>query len=167
METKKPKLIIVEGIDRVGKTTLCSRLSERYGIKHYHDSYKQPYDKDYNNRIIDMKFNTMIQMMLFYNEDLIVDRFHMSEYVYDRVRGLKFQNYKTIESYLTSLFDCILILVNSEHIERSIEEHGDDLLLHDKLFKEMYAQSTIQKKIWTSYSHFSDTELVVYNMLAL
>lgn len=167
MENRKPKLIIVEGIDRVGKTTICNRLSKRFGIKHYHDSYKQPYDREYTNRVIDMKFNTMIQMMLFYNEDIIVDRFHMSEYVYDRVRGLKFLEYDMVEAYITSLFDCILILVNSEKIERSIEEHGDDLLKHDKYFKELFERSTIKNKIQTSYSHFSDTEEVVYKLLVM
>jgi thymidylate kinase len=145
-------IIIVEGIDRVGKTTLCNKLSKELGIKifkdnpvHYSSGLKEVYTE---------KVKTLVNMQECFNNDFISDRLHLTEYVY----GFCEREYCNMEMFNVdeqlSKMDCILILVTPVYIERSSKEHGKDLKLHSILMDTFYRRSKIKNKFRIMYEDF-------------
>lgn len=147
----KNKIIIIEGIDRVGKTTLATKIKEHLGCKSFKDNYAVDFNK-ISNEAIETKFAMLLQTLPLIG-GVVVDRFHMTEYVYNKFRGKEFPMYEEIDKQLADL-DVILILVYSEDIKRSSEEHGSDLSLHEKEFMELFFKSKIKQKCFIKYSDF-------------
>lgn len=77
-------LVIVEGIDRVGKTTLCEELAKR-GFTYFKDSFITE-DMAQNNRDFSYgKLDTTVNLLKkLYDDDhnIVVDRFFLTEYAY-------------------------------------------------------------------------------------
>lgn len=139
------KLIIVEGIDRVGKTTLCNKLSTELNIPIFKDNCTY---EGYNDKRVNYeKMNTIVNMLEQLEvQDFISDRLHLTEMVY----GAFDREYdssdliKSIDKRLSKL-DVLLILVKPTSIEKSSKEHGGDLRRHERLFKILYDCSTLDK----------------------
>ena len=80
-------LIIVEGIDRVGKTTLCNMLKDKLGFKIYkHKNNNFNYSKMDN----DNETDKMLQLLDLYEQigsdvNIVFDRFHWSDFVYGKI----------------------------------------------------------------------------------
>lgn len=162
-------IYIIEGIDRVGKSTLALQLQKRTGAAIYHDKHKPMYitmnsDDDYIgiveecmvNDTIGTKFATIINFLkLFDNakQDLIIDRLHLTERVYNNHRGLKFNNYDLID-YAISQLNTLLILVLPMDINESSRQHGSDLTMHNRNFIKLYNDSVIKNKDITLYAEF-------------
>lgn len=68
-------LIICEGVDNTGKTTLCNKLVEAFNLEYKHNSKPQtdnPF-QEYDDMIADIKVDT------------VIDRAYLSEYVYSKL----------------------------------------------------------------------------------
>ncbi len=155
-------LVIVEGVDRVGKTTLCEKISKQTGIPIFKDEYKDGY-KDFIKykpivveKMIELKYQMLLQMLQFI-PDLIIDRFHLTEFVYNHFsRGIYTNYFFYIDEALSKLPGSKLILVESLDIYASSEEHGGELANHEKMFRCLYSLSKIPRKAITNYKHIQD-----------
>lgn len=83
-------VIIIEGLDRTGKTTLANKLSERFNIP----IYKKDREEDLGNSLEEdelINLGDSIATIKLFNSELfkgrhvILDRFHWSEYVFNIV----------------------------------------------------------------------------------
>lgn len=148
-------IIVVEGIDRVGKTTLVNKI-ESLGFRTYKHNDKS---KDYSKMTDDGETDTMLAMLwllkLYPENNIIFDRFHISNTAYGILnrnydKEKAFQNNKKIDKMLADL-NAVLVYVEPADLERSNKEHGKDqsecLALTIKLFN----NSAIPNKIICNY----------------
>lgn len=152
-------IIVVDGIDRVGKTTLCNELSKMLGYKVFkHDGSEFDYSLMDNENETD-KMSQLIDMLSITDGDIIFDRFHLSEFAYgltDRnyILGRAFANLKLIDGKLADM-NSLLIKVNPVDIDRSSMEHGRDLSLYQSMIDVAYNASTMHK-CECDYKQFTD-----------
>lgn len=145
-------IIIVEGIDRVGKTTLVNRIH----METNYPVYRHVGDRDFTkvqNEVETDKFLQLIEMCKITHSTVIFDRFHWSDFVYGSVQRhydftTALKNKDKIESVLKEQ-GAIIILVCPTDIERSSYEHGIDLHRHEHLFQFAFSESKIDKFICT------------------
>lgn len=147
-------VIIIEGVDRVGKTTLALKLKEKLNCEIYHDKAKKNHDV-FNSEEVDSKFRNHIRNIKSSKESIIYDRFHLSELVYDSMRGQKFNLYNKVDREL-NYEQAILILVISEDINESSRQHGSFLGQHELAFVKSFFESKIQRKILIQYNRFDE-----------
>lgn len=156
MKNKNP-IIIVEGIDRVGKTTLCNMLSEATGFPIYkYDESVVSYDKMDNDNETD-KMRQLIKLHELTNAGgVIFDRFHMSDFVYG-ILNRKYctlharDNLLLIDSDLSAT-EAIVILVDPVDIKYSSDMHGSDLSMHCLFFSYAFLKSKCCT-LATDYNH--------------
>lgn len=140
-------IVVIEGIDRVGKTTLCNKLQE-IGCKVFKDDLLeclQTHNADEKAIMATSSMNTLVNFAkLFKNEIIILDRFHATELVYSVV-DRKVNNYSAmtrflaIESELKKLEnDYLYVFVEPTDIEWSSQKHGKDLSFHETFFEVIY-----------------------------
>ena len=143
-------IVIVEGIDRVGKSTLVDRIHRNINFPVYnHVSIgSRNFDVIKNAEETD-KFLQVIEVCNLSHANIIFDRFYMSDFVYgciqrhyDFTEALK--NKDEIEMRLRKL-DALLILVKPVNIEESSLQHGRDLSRHKRLFDFLYEESKLLK----------------------
>lgn len=168
------KVVVIEGIDRVGKTTLANIIKEKYGAIVLKDKMKNGmsinevfnkakkrfglfYGKSFLENIIEEKLNTtlnVIDSMKELDDIIVIDRFHISEYVYGTVeRSCDSEiSFRNIDDRLKSM-DALLIYVRPTDVDKSSEEHGKDLMLHDFFMEETFKSSNMNK-IACSYDDF-------------
>lgn len=149
---KKPNIIIVEGIDRVGKTTLVNKISEKFGYKILPSI--QPISKVERTprREIDIMLAQLSVFQILKNDYIIVDRFYLSEFVY----GLYDRGYTSLEALVIGEklkeLNSLMVLVRPTDIKKSSEEHGSDLTEHSELFNHMFEISEFENKACCNYS---------------
>ena len=147
-------MIIVEGIDRVGKTTVAKKISEALNIKIFNNPYM-------NQKWIDIKendgkvkvkkagpwnmfanverMNVLLSFIEQFDcENFVADRFHLSEYVY----GIYDRSYMNLDAFLQiderlAKLGAIIIYVKPKDIKWSSEQHGSDLSEHFQTFERM------------------------------
>lgn len=150
-------MIIVEGIDRVGKTTLVNLLREKTSLPVLADNYIYDCTGMRSDSRVNMeKIQTIINMARDINGDFIVDRLHWSEYVYG-VLDRKYDFWKEIkllEKQLVEL-DAKIILVAPTDVKESSKQHGKDLSQHDKFFEDLF-ENTKLKKFRCTYDELED-----------
>lgn len=136
-------IIIVEGIDRVGKTTLCNMIEEQTGIKVFkNESF---YGKRLGAETEIELMNELVNFIDCVNCDIVLDRFHLSEYVYGVCnRGYNNLDVMEIDEALSKK-DCILIYVRPTDLNVSSMMHGESLSSHNVLFECVYNTSKIKK----------------------
>lgn len=150
-------LVIVEGIDRVGKTTLCNEINKETNFKIFkYNSLIE--NKDKTNKYETDKLLLTLEVCKISNPYIIFDRFHLTDFVY----GVLQRNYKLKEAYenfeilekALEKFDnkVVLILVEPVDVERSSKEHGSDLRKHAQLFEALFNESKIKNKIKCNYN---------------
>lgn len=152
-------IVIVEGIDRVGKTTLCKML-EQAGFLYFKDEWilknevKLSQVKYYSVG----KLDTTVSMLKQFHANgvnIVVDRLHITEWVYSKYsRGYDpdLIHMNTIDRALDAL-DATLVYVMPESITKSSDEHGSDLSPHEAEFYRIAASSAIKRKIMAKYSN--------------
>lgn len=154
-------IVIVEGIDRVGKTTLCNMLKDKLGFK----IYKHKNDNfNYSKMDNDNETDKMLQLLDLYEQigsdvNIVFDRFHWSDFVYgkierkyDEVKAIN--NLKIIEKKLKEV-NAIIIFVEPTNINRSSNEHGKSLLLYNYEMEGCFERSDLSK-IKTNYNDLND-----------
>lgn len=161
-------IIIVEGIDRVGKTTLCNKLSEELNIPIYkHSQNFIDYSSMDNTRETE-KMICMLDICKAADMNIIFDRFHFSDYVYgiierkyDRVLATK--NLLMIDSVLARM-NAIMIIMQPTDLASSSEQHGKDLTPYFELMAKAHAISSTF--IYTcDYNHIDDMVKEVKELL--
>lgn len=131
-------IVIVEGIDRVGKTTLCNKLHEETYFPIYKHKHKEfNYSKMDNLNETD-KMLQLLDLCNILHGNIIFDRFHWSDLVYgilDRNYNipLAYDNFHKIDQ---RLINAIIIYVMPTDIEKSSIEHGKDLTKYNQLMEE-------------------------------
>ena len=131
--------ILIEGIDRVGKTTLANKLSESFNIPVFHDVNVFPFEREI---CIEKMWTLLEAIKSFSVQDLIIDRFHASEYAYGLNRGVTANT-----DFLFQLDEIInqmefkVIHVKPTDIKKSSEKHGWDLTNHEKAFQDFWLVS--------------------------
>ena len=143
-------IIIVEGISRVGKTTLCKKLHITKNIPIYkHNTHIIDYSNMQDNIEVE-KMMCMIDVYRTIPSNIIFDRFHFSNTVY----GILLRNYNKqnalnnitkIEQYLKTAGRTILIKVSPTNIQESSKQYGKDLELFEILMQELYNNSILEK----------------------
>lgn len=135
-------VIIIEGLDRTGKTTLANKLSERFNIPIYKKDREELGNTFFDDELINLGDSVatikLFNSELFKGRHVILDRFHWSEYVFNIVdRGghleekyLDFvceemnknaQNYIIIHMHPTNLLRCVNYDEEGRGIERFAE----------------------------------------------
>lgn len=124
-------LLIVEGIDRVGKSTMCKELSKQFGgIPVYEEIRFDNSIKDSDNETD--KILSMLNILKHVGGDLIFDRLHLTDFAY----GIEKRKYKRekaknnllkIDEFIQENFKSITVIVNPISIEKSSNEHGENL----------------------------------------
>ena len=139
-------IIIVEGIDRVGKTTLCNKISEETKIPVHKYNGIIPYDEMKNKQETD-KTLMLIQTVEELKADLIIDRSYLTDCVYGIVeRGYKvgkaLKNVRLINKRLQQYADkgnsVFVFLMQPTSLEESSKEHGADLSYYSRMFNEIW-----------------------------
>jgi len=153
-------IVIVEGIDRVGKTTLINKIVKELGFIKYEGIEK--YDKiNSKNFYLTQRIETeklfaatsVLKAIDKMKGNIIIDRFHVSEYVYGLCeRGYFNSECFEVDDILGSL-NTTLILVRPKDIKQSIKEHGKDLYRHSLLFENFCQETSIKHKIICNYDN--------------
>lgn len=149
-------VIILEGIDRVGKTTLANKIKEVFNGEIFKAQRVEiPYASLDENNALSYGY-CMGQVQLFnqtYANDkerhIIIDRFHWTEYVYTKLqRDITLDDwyYKNIErEMLRNKKGYFIIQMMPIDINVCSRMHGSDLSRHQKLFNEVYKDSELLK----------------------
>lgn len=144
-------VVIVEGIDRVGKTTLALLLEKEHNAKIFKDATLSGV---LERETVNEKIHTTLNMLTLWpkNDIIIIDRFHLSEIVYGVVdRGYLNEYMLEIDERLSKI-DAKLILTNPTDVEWSSKQHGSDLSQHDRLFRSCFRSSKIKQKYECDYN---------------
>ena len=149
-------LIIVEGIDRVGKTTLCEIISKSFGIKIFkHNSDMFKLNKMDNDNETD-KAIKIYEICKLLNGNLLLDRSYWSDFVYGVLERNycipdALENLKKIESIYKD--KAVIIYVKPVDLKFSSKLHGADLTKYNDLF-ESVRKGTKCKVIDCTYVSF-------------
>lgn len=143
-------VIIIEGIDRVGKTTLANMISKKYHIPIFKQERIEKgslvalgnVGNYYENYI---RAKSLVE---FWNsdsfvQDIIIDRFHWTEAVYSWVdrharvpAELMLYTDDSVQRLMSKKRDkYIIIYVRPTDIEWSSQQHGKYLYRHDDMFE--------------------------------
>lgn len=174
------KVIIVEGIDRVGKTTLINKLKEKANFVQY--SYKNYFDTTKKEKVrnadpeLTKKLETRelisclswLEALKDTNINIVIDRLYFSEYAY----GLVYRGYTNticaeIDNKIKELgIDLLTVFVNPTNIEESMRQHGDrELLLVQDVFDSL-KKLTVNKCLICDYNKIDATiAYIVKNFL--
>ena len=166
-------IIIVEGIDRVGKTTLCNKLSEELNIPIFKKDRTNCKISTCQRDDILVNFGNAYGLvdawhMLPDDVHLIVDRFYWTEYVYTKLQRyptISNELLKSIEDHMFEYNDkFITIYVKPTNISWSSSMHGSDLSSHLSLFDDIFEQSKL-RKLCTNYHSLDNTFYEIRSMI--
>lgn len=158
-------IVIVEGIDRVGKTTLVNRIKKATGFAVYHNNTDFRLDRMDNDNETD-KMLKMLQVYDIGKPGIIFDRFHWTDFVYGCLqRDYSFtkalENKDKIEAVLR-MQKAVIVLVKPTDIGESSLQHGRDLLRHERLFEFLFDESKLNK-ISCTYNTIGDAQKWVHD----
>ena len=148
-------IVIVEGIDRVGKSTFCKMLQEKgYKLldsKIHTDQFEvgaEIYDRLQEERTV---AQAQLLSLLDKSEKIVIDRFHLSQAVYGLYeRGrTTWPHMQLLEEFIAN--NAILVYIKPTDILQSSARHGKSLIAHAEYFDTLYDISSLQKLCGTYY----------------
>ena len=163
-------VIIIEGIDRVGKTTLANKISKELNVPIYKQdriggnfvnlSKSRSGNVFATNNILGnyVRAKTLVDFWSWpgFTQNIIMDRFHWTEAVYslvDRDCLSQYENMKLIERDMLEHKDkYIIIYVVPTDIKWSSRQHGSDLTRHNEEFVKLYNESKLNKCMCTLFT---------------
>lgn len=152
-------VIVVEGIDRVGKTTLCKRLSTRTGYKILKKEREFVSGIDKNQDAYINYGNAMGIAQLVNNglaDNFIIDRFNWTEAVYgyiDRKNISSFYLMDKVGTVIRSVKDkWIFVYVEPTDLKMSSIQHGSDLKSHLIMYEDIVMKSYLQHLLKCNYN---------------
>lgn len=147
-------IVIVEGIDRVGKTTLCEKLQERgfIALKDSLEIFEHMTHESkarYSLGKIDTTFRFLEQMEQ-QGLDVVIDRLHLTEVVYGKCDRSGHTREHEIEVLEAEFFDkmgakALLVLVEPTNQEEANERAEKNLSKHADVFKSLFRTSKLLK----------------------
>ena len=156
-------IVILEGLERTGKSTIAEILENNFGFIRF---------KDHNHlRLMDIssianRLDSTLSMLVSLDKagkNIVLDRFHISELIYgtnDRgYRDYDFEHIYYIDEVLSHLNTKLYLLernVNNEYVEafpRKVNESG--LLEYQKKFRYAFDKSYIENKCIYNTSEMS------------
>lgn len=147
---------IVEGIDRVGKTTFCEKFSNIMNIPVFKPGIiKTSNEEDAKlanygscKMLVDMVINLDVG-------DFIIDRFHWTEFVYGMVERVYINsNVLDLEEVMAQHPDKFkVIYIVPTDLNRSSTEHGESLEFHNDMFEWIYNRTKLPV-LKTTYDGF-------------
>lgn len=149
-------LIIVEGIDRVGKTTLVNKLSSELNAITIKDEWLC-FDR-VSEHVASEKLETMMSVLKSLDESnhdmtIVLDRFHITEYAYGLIeRGYANKRSLEIDKMLANFKNAILVYVRPVDIYMSSAMHGKSLKKNEDLMSALVELSEINKKVKCSWN---------------
>ena len=165
-------IVIVEGIDRVGKTTLCEKLQER-GFVLLKDGGLEMFSEDKrevqaNASIakIDSTFR-FIEQMDKQGTNVVVDRLHLTEIVYAKCEKGRVVYDEDVLALEQEFFNnvgsrALLVLVEPTNAEEAFERSGTNQKKHIELFKSYYRTSPLMK-LRTNFNELDDVVNKIFN----
>lgn len=163
-------VIIIEGIDRVGKTTLANKISEEFDVPIYKQdriggnfvnlSRSRSGNISAYINILDnyVRAKTLVDFWNWsgFTQNIIMDRFHWTEAVYslvDRDCLLQYENMKLIEKSMLEHKDKYMVIyIAPTDIKWSSRQHGKDLARHNEEFNRLYKDSKLNKYMCSLFS---------------
>lgn len=167
-------IIIVEGIDRVGKTTLVNKLSEALDIPIIKQT-RIGGNKTSAEDIVSVNYGRAAGLVDFWNNkvfntDIILDRFFWTEAVYnkcDRHIDRSIATAKGLDDVMQIVKEkYLVILVDPTDIKWSSEKHGKDLTNHQHWFNKLFNMSGLNK-LRCDFNSLDDTVNEVKKILRL
>lgn len=150
-------ILIVEGIDRVGKTTLCKRL-EKLGFLYLKDAWHVSGELDAHEIPVYSigKLDTTVEMLKLLNNqgiNVVMDRCHLTEWVYGKYSR---DNYVRVDllykiDRLLADIGCSLAYVYPNDIQKSNEEAGVDQTYHEEYFRILANNTYIKNRYFVSF----------------
>lgn len=165
----KQKIIIVEGADKIGKSTLCGTLKTHLDI----NIYKRPSDEFDFTRLhcggVALETCKLLSHLRKTGASIIFDRLHLSEYVYGKIdrNYNEWDNicwFNAMEDFMQGL-DVTLILGRPCDLSFSNAAHGSDITPYDKCFVDIYKRSRIKKKIEYHWDKFQDEYPIIRRLI--
>lgn len=162
-------IIIVEGIDRVGKTTLCNKLKEEFGLPILHHESIISTNKKDNENETDKTLLTL-EICNITNSSMIFDRLHLSDFIYGTIErkynvDLAIDYFKMIDSIVSEMEDTFLIYVLPTDIEESSKQHGKNLKVYNDQFYDLFTKSKIKNKWRCTYNTMDEAILFIKSTL--
>lgn len=187
-------VIIIEGIDRVGKTTLSEMIEDRY--RDFMDFIRFRDDTRYihnhlNREVNTEKINTLQNLLeVGLVDNVILDRYHITEFVYGAIeRSYKNMDMYDIDKRLAEMDkkdtsseeeidpgmsfdghvqnDVVLIYMVPTDIKMSSEEHGYNLERHLQWYNDFYRNTLIKNKIKVDYETMGEALDFIDNLLGI
>lgn len=159
-------IIIVEGIDRVGKTTLCNMLNEKLGIAVFKDDICESMKKkDAETKSIAAlnAMKSIVNVCSSLKANLVIDRFHATEAVYGCInRGINkytstarfIETQIKIEEAMNGEF--LYVFVKPIDLKMSEEKHGESLSKHEEMFEMLYCLIPENNRISVDFNSLDD-----------
>lgn len=147
--------IIIEGVDKNGKTSLANYLSNKYGIEVV--KFSQPKGDPYNE---------YMNFLLNRKEPAILDRFYLGELVYGPVKrgkaGLNEWQVRNIELLLRARFALpIYCETNEKVVEKNFIQDKEEFTKIQELpkLKQYYERAIFKSRlIWKDFDYLKDRE---------
>jgi thymidylate kinase len=158
-------IVILEGIDRVGKTTIAESLRDNLGFEIFKKERTEIkgvpnlIDESVAEGIIN--YGNALGLVDMFNWDgfdknIVVDRFHWTEAIYSRIDRKQFQPMKYMGYVELKMLEkkekYLMVYVRPTDINYSSRMHGSDLSKHLEEFERLYAHSSLPKYMTTFYS---------------
>lgn len=150
-------IIIVEGTDGTGKSTLCKKISQHYDIKYFKEtlSYEERLSPEYDGFTHYFK---LVNMIYHSKEKMVCDRLHLGEFVNpiiykDGRKPLTIKEISEIEFPIQDESILISTTSNNNFIRNSLTSRGDDVAKIENidymkfLYEHVTELSTIKNKI--------------------
>lgn len=151
-------IIIVEGIDRVGKTTLCDMIEKQLGMR----VYKKEREGGNENTSLPaniLNFGNATGHLSFWKSDVckdmnfVVDRFQWTEMVYSKILRKTPNGFMNIiNSQLEKMDNVVMVLVKPVDLEWSSKKHGSDLSEYDEMFNDLFSEYEGNKLLASFYN---------------
>lgn len=152
-------IAIVEGIDRVGKSTLCEKLMKA-GFICLKDFENIKVDSIFRPIYLLAKTDTTISYLYMLDRqdiNVVVDRLHLSEYVYGSIERTTSKDTIMEFDRMLAKMNTALILVKPIDVKWSSEKAEKDLSQYDILFNKVFAESKIKNKFETNFKMLDST----------
>lgn len=157
-------IVIVEGIDRVGKTTFCKKL-EQLGFFYFKDSWMLQDAVESNEIPLYSigKLDTTLKFLKRMDDkglNVVVDRCYLTEWVYGKYTrhgNTRIDLLKKLEWMFATLLHSALVYVYPEDIKKSNNEAGIDQTEHEACFELLVDSTPISYKYYTRYHDIDST----------
>lgn len=136
-------IIVIEGENKCGKTTLSKYIVEKYGFKYTKVSQPGP-DGPY-------KEYTNILAFIKHGENVVIDRFHLGEEVYGPIyrgkSGLTREQFQDIETLINRMNGILIYCYDSEkNIAQRFKEENEEFADVKKIAKTLELYKNVLKK---------------------